>query len=426
MIFGLPLANCRTPRVLYVHGGDWLYGVTHRHHYPQLISKLVNMSGLVFFLPDYPTLGPGNFTSIPHYLREALSWLATHGPQNCTNTIADAPPLFVAGDSAGGGIAASILLALQDGANPLLVDGLRVRLAGAALLSPWTNLECNTPTYQTNAYTVVNDTLTINSSNHSIKVPLFLGDVRLKEIPQTEMQTSRSIALQYVAGRQYLLNSSMVSPSHAASPLWTNAPPLFLSVGGAELILGDAIQLGQKAAQGGVRVYMDIYDSMWHVFHLYSEGCHNPSNTSLWQAFHALQRMSTFLRCSAANVGNPCPRLSIGNRSITTVVYANTSNTGPWLQVNLCGEDKPELDLSAPCPLPQGPTPSPSRSTPRSKGCTLYVIMAVLVTAVVAPALAAILHVVAQPPPQGAAAAPAPPASPTTVGGVELTVLSKD
>jgi acetyl esterase/lipase len=95
-------ASCSTPRILYVHGGSWMYGSPTTDSYPQLLSKLSSMTGFVILATDYPLAPIGNFSSMRAHNLAALNYLATHGPKGCANKVADAPPLFVGGDSSGG------------------------------------------------------------------------------------------------------------------------------------------------------------------------------------------------------------------------------------------------------------------------------------------------------------------------------------
>jgi len=96
-------ATCDSPRVLFIHGGSWQYGSPKTLGYAQLGSKLAAAAGAVVMLNDYPLNPIGNFSRILASSLEALNWLADHGPggRGC----ATQAPLFVAGDSAGGGTA---------------------------------------------------------------------------------------------------------------------------------------------------------------------------------------------------------------------------------------------------------------------------------------------------------------------------------
>lgn len=141
----LESANCMTPRVLFVHGGSWMYGSPFTDSYPQLASKLARAAQMVVMLPDYPLVPVGNASAIVDHVLVTIDWLATHGPHGCENIVGSAPPLFIGGDSSGGGSAISALLALQTSPRRLAAGHLKV--AGGFFFSPWTNLLCNTPDY---------------------------------------------------------------------------------------------------------------------------------------------------------------------------------------------------------------------------------------------------------------------------------------
>lgn len=135
--------------------------------------------------------------------------------------------IVLAGDSAGGGLAAAALLAAPERDLPLP--------AGAALLSPWLDLTNTAETFRTGA-----------------------GSDRVF----SKSQADEAAAL-YLAGgdpRQLL-----------ASPLlgeWKGKPPLLVHVGDTEVLLDDARGLATRARAAGVEVRLSIYPEMPHVWHL--------------------------------------------------------------------------------------------------------------------------------------------------------------
>jgi len=114
---------------------------------------------------------------------------------------------------------------------------------------------------------------------------------------------------------------------------------MYFAVGGSESILGDSTIFAQRAATAQVPVYLDIYNAMWHVFPMYSEGCQNPDGTALWQAWSALHRSADFLRGVAAG-GPPCPPTP--GRPSTWIHYSEAADGGgrnrEWFPATLCGE----------------------------------------------------------------------------------------
>lgn len=106
-------------------------------------------------VPDYPLLSSnpnhtaGNFSTIMDALVAGLQWLASESLPECKG--GTAAPLFLAGDSAGGGSALSLVLLLRS--RPHLLP--KNTIAGAFFFSPWTNLKCDTPDYYYNSFSKV-------------------------------------------------------------------------------------------------------------------------------------------------------------------------------------------------------------------------------------------------------------------------------
>eukprot|EP00929_Paragymnodinium_shiwhaense_P111899 TRINITY_DN80173_c0_g1_i1.p1 TRINITY_DN80173_c0_g1~~TRINITY_DN80173_c0_g1_i1.p1 ORF type:complete len:515 (+),score=59.98 TRINITY_DN80173_c0_g1_i1:66-1610(+) len=327
--------TCDSPRVLYVHGGSWFYGSPFTNSYPQLLSRMARMSGTVIMAIDYPLVPVGNASTILDHSLAALNYLAVNGPRGCKNSVADSPPLFIGGDSSGGGSALAALLKLQEA--PQLLAGGKKKLAGGFFYSPWTNLQCDTPEYYTHAFARV--------ENPEIpRGAAYIGDIMFNGHPSKNSEDFQGNGLAYVGGNKELLRHSIYSPFYTTGELLIDAPPMYFAVGGAESIMGDSVLLAQKAAMYNVPVYLDIYDGMWHVFPMYSEGCQNPGKQSLWQAVSAQQRAAFFLHFIGTQKRPPCPPSE--GRPATTLHY---SEPGPgwgrnleWFPGDFCGNPRPD------------------------------------------------------------------------------------
>ncbi len=132
-------------------------------------------------------------------------------------------PLILSGDSAGGGLAASLAAMAHQAGMPL---------AGLALLSPWLDLTVTDPAYTTNAITD----------------PLFSA------------QAAREAATLYLQGH--------APDDPLASPLLGHVsgyPPTYLNVGTGEVLAGDALRLRDRLMQAGVPVTLHTVDGMEHV-----------------------------------------------------------------------------------------------------------------------------------------------------------------
>ena len=170
-----------------------------------------------------------------------------------------------------------------------LLHGGRLKLSGGFFYSPWTNLECDTPDYYSHAYSRV-----AAPTGDQVGIA-HVGDIMFRGHPNVNSDEFKANAIEYVGGKsaaKKLLKNPFASPLYAKEVL-DGAPPLYFAVGGSESIMGDSVLLGQKAAQRGVATYVDVYDGMWHVFPMYSEGC--GSGIPLWQGISALQRSAFFM-----------------------------------------------------------------------------------------------------------------------------------
>ncbi|CAK0905567.1 unnamed protein product [Prorocentrum cordatum] len=284
-----PGADCTTPRILYIHGGSWMYGSPFTTGYPQLASKLAAAAGAVVLMPDYPLIPYGNYTSILEAGLSALRWLSQHGPlDECRPS--DRAPLLVAGDSSGGGTAMSLVLQLQ--ARPELLPG--ASLVGAFMFSPWTNLMCNTPEYYTNAFAVIKDSHVRFEDLGEYQQ--FVGDIMFQSIALQSASLFNGNAVAYVGKNTSLLTDPIAS-SYFAGPEQFSAesmPSLFFTVGGSESIEGDTVRVANTAGKGGADVEVEVYTGMWHVFPMYSEGC--DSGHELWAGMNAIKSTGAFVR----------------------------------------------------------------------------------------------------------------------------------
>jgi len=141
----------------------------------------------------------------------------------CALAQATAGPLILSGDSAGGGLAASLAaLACQGG----------IVLKGLALLSPWLDLAATDPAYTDNAATD----------------PLF------------------SVASARESAALYLQGHAATDP--LASPLlgdMSGFPPTYINVGTGEVLAGDSRMFRERLEQAAVPVTLHSVDDMEHV-----------------------------------------------------------------------------------------------------------------------------------------------------------------
>lgn len=205
----------QTPRgaMVYAHGGGFRLG--EASVWAGLASRIAAATGLRIILPDY-RLAPEN--PFPNGLRD----LARVYSVICATT---PDPVFIGGDSAGGGLACSVIV-------NSLAEGARIP-AGAVLFSPWLDLAVSAQSFTTNALT----------------------DTALSRESATEMVEG------YLQG---------VSPEETyASPLRADMkgfPPVLVFASASEVLVDDTIRLIERLARAGVRVVAHVIPGMPHVW----------------------------------------------------------------------------------------------------------------------------------------------------------------
>jgi acetyl esterase/lipase len=143
-----------TGRILYLHGGAYVHYSPADPCYISLVSRLSKMSGMAVLSIDYRLAPEHPWPAAVDDAAAALRWLIDHGADGhapCTG------PIFVAGDSAGGGLTAALVHRViaanrhaevrgtSGAATPLRIDGL-------GMLSPWTDLTASGPSVRDAAW----------------------------------------------------------------------------------------------------------------------------------------------------------------------------------------------------------------------------------------------------------------------------------
>lgn len=114
-------ASGAAPLVLHLHAGAFVSGSTQTG---SVISELLAEAGAVVVSPDYPLAPAHPFPHAVQSLFKALTWLHANRPEG----VSKKSGLFVAGEEAGGNLAAALALMARDQQAPAL--------AGQILLSP--------------------------------------------------------------------------------------------------------------------------------------------------------------------------------------------------------------------------------------------------------------------------------------------------
>jgi len=208
--------NCRRDRImLYLHGGGFNLGSARSHR--SLIVSLATAANCAALALEYRLAPEHKFPAPVEDTVAAYHWLLD---QNF------APEQIVfAGDSAGGGLALSAMLALRGQGTALP--------AAAVVFSAWTDLTASGASYQTRA--------------------------AADPIHQRGMILATAHA--------YLGGADAKNPH--ASPLFADLhflPPLLMQVGGRETVLDDTRDFAAKAKDANVSVQLSVYEDMIHVF----------------------------------------------------------------------------------------------------------------------------------------------------------------
>ena len=201
------------PTILYLHGGAYIACSPRTHR--ELVARIAHTCGARCIVPDYRLAPQHPFPAAVDDAVAAYSALLEEG--------VDPHTIFIAGDSAGGGLTLATMLSLRDAGAPLP--------RGGVLLSPWVDLPGTGETMLTNrAYDYLSgDTLAI--------AKLYARDVELTH--------------------------PLVSPVYADL---AGLPPLLVQSGDAEILFSENQHLTMRARAAGVHVTHEIAPGMVHVY----------------------------------------------------------------------------------------------------------------------------------------------------------------
>src|SRR6266542_1470475 len=122
------------PAVLYFHGGGWVLGDRDTHD--RLIRELANGAGVAVVFVDFTRSPEAQFPVAIEQAYTAVRWVAEKGQE----LKLDPNRIAVAGDDAGGNLAAAVTLLAKDRRAP--------HIAFQLLLYPITDSDFETQTYQ--------------------------------------------------------------------------------------------------------------------------------------------------------------------------------------------------------------------------------------------------------------------------------------
>lgn len=211
LVVGSQAANGRAGgTLLYFHGGGYRMGSPSA--WLGYARRLADVAGLCIVLPFYRLAPEHPFPAALHDAVAVYRALRADGP------------VLAGGDSAGGGLAAALCIAAACAGEPV---------AGAVLISPMLDMTARDRTYDDNA---ARDALFSRAA-------------------------VRDAAALYLQG--HVADDPLVSPLCADPAMF---PPMLLLVGGAEVLLGEALAFARSLALADRPVTLHVAGGMGHVW----------------------------------------------------------------------------------------------------------------------------------------------------------------
>jgi len=220
----------RDTAILYLHGGG--YTVGSAYGYRPLVGALVAAAGVGALVPDFRLAPEHPFPAAVEDALSAYRWLAEQGSR-----------VVLAGDSAGAGLACSLLVTLRSQSLPMP--------AGAVFLCPG-----------------------VDPAGGSL-----LSD----RISSEDRRTMKRTADAYLAG--HTVDDPVVNPFVADL---TGFPPVLAQAATGDMVLPESRALVDRLVAHGVDASLEIYAADTHVFHVFWP--------FLPEAGDALQQAGVFIR----------------------------------------------------------------------------------------------------------------------------------
>ena len=204
--------------MLYLHGGGYTVGSprTHRH----LGAAIAAAAKAPVYMPDY-RLAPEH--PFPAAVEDALA-----AYRHLLDRGINPARIGIGGDSAGGGLTLALLLAARDEGLPMPATGI--------CISPWADFTGSAASHET---------------KRDIDPMVRKGDLQ-------------TMTDHYLQGQDP--KTPLVSPIFADLK---GLPPLLIQVGAAEILFDDAIVLERVARAAGIETTLEVWDDMFHVWHLF-------------------------------------------------------------------------------------------------------------------------------------------------------------
>jgi epsilon-lactone hydrolase len=223
VVGGVPGIWCRPQSerpdavILYLHGGAYVLGSAYA--YRHFAGQIAERTGIAAFAADYRLAPEHPFPAAIDDARACYAGLVRQGVRL----------IAIAGDSAGGGLALSLLAIEQAAAQ----NGEGVAPSGAVVMSPWTDLALTGASLED----------------------------RAEDDPLVTKDMLSTAASSYLAGHDPY--DSLVSPLYSDL---SGLPPVQIHVGTSEVLLDDARRYADRFKAAGGDAVAHTWEGMMHVF----------------------------------------------------------------------------------------------------------------------------------------------------------------
>lgn len=205
--------------VVYLHGGGYVTGSINTHR--EMVSRISRASAARGLLVKYRLAPEHPYPAALEDAGASYEWLLAEGWEPGR--------IVIAGDSAGGGLTVALQVSLRERGYPLP--------AASVCISPWVDLEGTAASMITKA------------------------DVD----PIVQREDVLFLARMYLGKRDR--RTPLAAPLYADL---TGLPPMLIQVGTSETLLDDATRLAARAEEAGVKVVLEAWEDMFHVWHWFA------------------------------------------------------------------------------------------------------------------------------------------------------------
>lgn len=214
----LPLHHNEKRIILYIHGGGYIAGSMNSHK--DLASRIAIACDAKVLIFNYRLAPEHPFPRGLSDVKTVYNWLIKN--------FCEPHKISLAADSAGAGLALTLLSGLLKESRPLPVC--------SVLISPWIDLECKNKSHVENQE----------------KDPMLSQSILKKT---ARLYTDKD------------LSNPMISPVNND---FSGISPLLIQTGEHEVLLDDSKILSKKLKDAGAIVQLEIWEEMFHVWHYFA------------------------------------------------------------------------------------------------------------------------------------------------------------